>query len=289
MTRQGIYFVAVVLAAVLWGTTGTIQALLPEARDPFAVGAFRMAFAAITLWIATAFIKKVSAEIALPWGGLVGAGAAMAAYNFFFFQGVSLAGVGLGTALTIGSAPIWVTLFDIARYQRYPSMAKLVAQGLAIVGAVVLAFGGDSGSASVTGILLALGAGASYAVYSLLTSAMPKDIPSLRIATLTFSIAALFMAPLFFWVPIAWAWSPPALALLIALGAIATGGAYVLYTWGLRAVPAASAVTLALAEPLTAWILATVIVGEEVTVLKLIGAVVLFLGLVLMTRADLRR
>lgn len=289
MRRQGIYFSAVVLAAVLWGTTGTIQALLPEARDPFAVGAFRMGFAAITLWSATIFIKSGSSETSLPWGGLIGAGAAMAAYNFFFFQGVSLAGVGLGTALTIGSAPIWVTLFDIARWRRYPSVAKVLAQGLAIAGAVVLALGGSLGQTSILGIVLALGAGASYATYSLVTSAMPKDISSLRIATFTFSIAALLMAPLFLWVPIAWAGSAEALGLLIALGAIATGGAYVLYTWGLRVVPAASAVTLALAEPLTAWILATVIVGEEVTVLKLIGAAVLFLGLILMTRADLRR
>jgi len=48
-------------------------------------------------------------------------------------------------------------------------------------------------------------------------------------------------------------------------------------------VPASTAVTLALAEPLTAWVLALVVVGESATPLKLAGAALLLAGLYVVT------
>ena len=55
---------AVVLAAVLWGSTGTLQALLPEHKQPLVVGALRLYFAAIYLLvIAVIFGQKLVSSI----------------------------------------------------------------------------------------------------------------------------------------------------------------------------------------------------------------------------------
>ena len=91
----------VLLAAVLWGTTGTAQALAPAGVPPLAVGAVRLAIGggALLLW---------------AWGHgrswhkrplLLGA-LAVAAYQPFFFGGVARAGVAVGTMVAIGSAPV---------------------------------------------------------------------------------------------------------------------------------------------------------------------------------------
>jgi DME family drug/metabolite transporter len=42
-------------------------------------------------------------------------------------------------------------------------------------------------------------------------------------------------------------------------------------------------VTLALAEPLTAWLLATFLVGEQNSAAKIVGAALLLLGLVIVS------
>jgi DME family drug/metabolite transporter len=94
-------------AAILWGTTGTIQAFLPEARDPLLVAGFRMAFGAATLFAMAALAQGALAGFrGLPWRWVIAAGAAIAAYNLLFFKGVLGAGVGVGTVLAIGGAPI---------------------------------------------------------------------------------------------------------------------------------------------------------------------------------------
>jgi len=66
------------------------------------------------------------------------------------------------------------------------------------------------------------------------------------------------------------------------------GLAYVLYGWGLRAVPSSSAVTLTLAEPLTAAIAAVIILDERLRPAGWLGAAVVMSGLVLVGWASAR-
>jgi drug/metabolite transporter, DME family len=54
------------------------------------------------------------------------------------------------------------------------------------------------------------------------------------------------------------------LAMALYLGVVATGVAYVLFGFGLRRLPSATAVTLVLAEPLTAALLAAVVLDESI-------------------------
>ena len=279
--------VALVLgAAILWGTTGTIQAFLPDGRDPMVVAAFRLAFGAITLILLAIAAREARAAFsALPWGWVVAAAASIAAYNLLFFAGVLGAGVGVGTVLAIGGAPIWVTLFTVLILRRRPDRITMLGQALSITGAALLVLSGGSESSSLTGIILTILAGAAYASYSTITSKISAAAPAATIAAATFGLAAVMVAPVFLFAPIGWAIAPGAMALLIFLGVVVTGLSYALYTKGLQTVPAASAVTLALAEPLTAWLLATFLVGEANTPAKMVGAGLLIAGLYTVSRA----
>ncbi len=273
-------------AAVLWGTTGTIQAFLPEARDPLLVAGFRMVFGAATLFVLAALAQGAFAGFRqLPWGWVLAAAASIAAYNLLFFKGVLGAGVGVGTVLAIGGAPIWVTLFTIVVLRRRPDRITMFGQGLSITGAALLMLSGGSESSSLSGIILSILAGAAYAAYSTITSKIRDAAPSVTVAAATFGMAAVLVVPVFFIAPLNWALALSPMALLIFLGVVVTGLSYALYTKGLQTVPAASAVTLALAEPLTAWLLATFLVGEANTPAKMAGAALLIAGLYVVSRA----
>ena len=58
--------------------------------------------------------------------------------------------------------------------------------------------------------------------------------------------------------------------------------------WSLGRIAASTAVTLALIEPVTAWLLATFVVGEAVTAAKLAGAVLILAGLAIVSLVPAR-
>ena len=275
---------AVLAAAILWGSTGTLQSFLPPERAPLVVGAARLWIGAAALIALAALQPAARAALRqLPKRALFTAAAAIAAYNMLFFAAVALAGVGLGTAVTIGSAPLWVAAYDVLWLRQRPSLRKAFGQALAIVGAGALVLAGATGGSAPLGLALAAAAGLCYATYSLASSRMTAHAPPATIAASTFSLAALFTTPVFFLLPWGWALTGTAPLTLVALGLGATGLAYALYTWGLKALHASTAVTLALAEPLTAWVLALLVVGEAATPLKLTGAALLLAGLYIVT------
>lgn len=280
---------AVVLAAILWGSTGTLQAQMPAERIPVVVGVVRLVIGAIALCVlALAIGARPRTLVQLPLGGVILAGCAIGLYNLLFFRGVALAGVGVGTAITIGSAPLWVIGYEILR-GIIPTRAKAFGLGLCLVGVVLLAGLSADVRPDPLGVLLGLGAGASYAFYSQATSAIKTDLDSSAIAAATFSVAALVTAPALFLYDTAWIWQAQALWPLLGLGVLSTGVAYALYTWGLRHVLPSTAVTLALVEPMTAFFLAVFLLGESVTLPTGVGAGLLLVGLMLVTRAEARR
>lgn len=273
-----------VAAAMLWGTTGTVQTLLPAGREPLAVGAFRILFGAMSL-LGLVLIQKSarSAVHSLPFGGVLLAGVSNGLYNLFFFWAVSEAGVGVGTAVTIGSGPFWVTAYEAIALKRRPGRIRVFGQCLSILGVGVLGSSGGGPDGSLLGIGLALCAGACYATYSVTTSRIAHRAPSTTIAAATFVVAAMVTLPVLFVVPLDWLAAPTAWMALIFLGVGATGLSYALYTWGLTRVPVSTAVTLVLAEPLTAWLLATIVVGEAVTLRSASGAFLILVGLAIVT------
>lgn len=280
---------AVVLAAVLWGSTGTLQAQMPAERIPVVVGVVRLIIGAVGLCVlALVTGTRLGAMRRLPLMGIILAGVAIGLYNLLFFRGVALAGVGVGTAITIGSAPLWVIGYEILRGV-IPSKAKAVGLSLCLIGVVLLAGLSADVQPDPIGVLLGLGAGACYAFYSQATSAIKTDLDSSAIAAATFSVAAIVTAPALFFFETEWVLQSSALWPLLGLGILSTGVAYALYTWGLRHVLPSTAVTLALVEPMTAFFLAVFLLGESVTLPTAIGAGLLLAGLVLVTRSEASR
>lgn len=261
----------VLLAAVLWGTTGTAQALAPAGVPPLAVGAVRLAIGggALLLW---AWGRGRLAD-GRAWHRrplLLGA-LAVAAYQPFFFAGVARTGVAVGTMVAIGSAPVIAGLWQWAVGGVRPSARWLAATGCAVAGCSLLALSGGDVQVDMVGMLQALGAGGSYALFALMSKELLADHAPETVTAVVFSLGALFLLPLLFFVDISWLARPSGLMSALWLGLGATALAYLLYTRGLAQIPAATAVTLSLAEPLTASLLGIFLLGEVVSGVMLVG------------------
>lgn len=288
---------AVLAAALLFGTTGTAQALGPDGTTPLSIGVMRMVIGgtglAVIAFALAARHRRRTADAAPPprlnaraVALMVLTGACLALYQPLFFLGTERNGVAVGTVVALGSAPILAGLLEWALTRRMPSATWMLATGLATVGVVLLGFGGEAsagGGTDPVGLLGSIGAGASFAV---IANAQRRLLdagwdPFTVVGSMGASAAVIFAVFLPF-VDVSWLGTPSGLAMALWLGLGTIAIAYVMFTWGLSGLTAATAATLTLGEPLTAAVLGIVVLGERLSALAVIGLFVLAAGLALL-------
>ena len=275
--RQGGWFV--LTAGVLWGTTGTAQALAPDGAQPYAIGALRLLIAAAAL------IPYALARKALPslegWPILptVAAALGMAAYQPLFFGAVAMTGVAVGTIVAIGSAPLITgALAWMVRGERLTSRWG-GATALAVVGTALLIAGNEEGGVTPGGVALALGAGAAFAVYVIGSKDLLKLQEPNAVIAVVFGLSAVFLLPILFFANLDWVFTAAGAITVLYLGLVATAIAYIFFIRGLDLLPVGSTVTLSLAEPLTAAALGVLLLGERLGPASAIGALLIVAGL----------
>ncbi|MFO7632136.1 MAG: EamA family transporter [Caldilinea sp.] len=282
---RGFWFV--LGAAICWGTTGTAQAFAPEGATPLAVGAMRLLVGG-TVLLALALGRRQLRLQGWPLPATAVAIGTIAGYQLFFFAGVARTGVAVGTVVGIGSAPIFAGLLGLLLLGERPGHRWLLATLLAIAGCTLLIAAGSDIQVDPLGVILAIGAGAAYALYTIASKDLLRVQPPDAVTAVAFFGGALLMAPLLLFVDMAWLIQPQGIVVALHLGLIATALAYMLYIRGLMSMPSATAVTVALAEPLTAATLGVVVLGEQLTAPALLGMALISAGLVVLaTRAKL--
>lgn len=279
----------VIMAACLWGTTGTAQAFAPDGAQPAAIGTLRLLIGGAALF----FLARTQGHLFLGkdwlrWSTLI-AGVSVATYQLCFFAAVDRTGVAVGTIVGIGSAPIMGGLLGFWVHGESLSQRWYAATALAIAGCTLLI--SDSGSVDLDalGILLALGAGWSYATYATASKSLLAYHPPDAVMAVIFCIGALLLLPILLTVDLHWLPEPRGIIIALHLGLIATALSYILFARGLMTVSVGTTVTLSLAEPLTAGILGVVVLGESLTLSASLGISLLMCGLILLTINPLNR
>lgn len=284
----------VLAAAVLWGTTGTAQSLTPTHLSAYWTGALRLVVASV-FFAAYGLLTVPRSHWAgdlrqLAWGQVLLAGMCVAGYNLAFFAGVKANGVAIGTAVALGSGPVWAGVLQCLFTRQIPRPPWWLGTLLAVAGGALMVLGGGADHAvSLHGTLLCLAAGLSYAAYAVLNQRLVRAAPPATVTLCVFVAAALVA------VPVALAVSGPFTAsasdaLLVGyLGIVATGVAYLLFSHALRWVASATAVTLALAEPLVAFGLAVAVLHEQTTPGAWIGLGGVLAGLIVVMAGEVRQ
>ena len=283
---------AILAAAALWGSTGTVAHFAPPGTSPVSVGAARIVVGGALLVMlacsdATPGAPRRGGEIRRLLAGH-GAGQAQlalgaagtAGYQLSFFSAVRVTGVAIGTVVAIGSAPVLTGLLSRLAGGRPLGRRWRLATAGAIAGAVVLVTGGRAAGVVLGGVGLALLAGLCYAIYAVTAARLvTRGTGERAVMGVLFGGGAMAMLPVLLASSPGWLLTWRGLAVTAQLGIVTTAVAYLFYGRGLRTVPAPAAATLGLAEPVVAALLALAVLGERLSAVAVAGLVLVGLAL----------
>ncbi|WP_238532159.1 DMT family transporter [Planococcus antarcticus] len=123
----------VLIAAILWGTTGTAQSFFDGTAHPLSIWTFRLAIGGFSLLLFVLVFGKLSVR-SIPWPAAMLSAISMALFQPLFFSSVQLTGVAIGTVVTIGSAPVLTGIIEWTALRKKPDRVWAMATLLALVG-----------------------------------------------------------------------------------------------------------------------------------------------------------
>ena len=275
-------YIFVLLAAMLWGTVGTTQTFLTEGISPFAVAGVRSAIGGGVLLIAVLAMRKISFRN-WSWKWTILAAIAIALFQSLFFSSVRFTGVAVGTVVTIGSSPVFAGVIEWSIWKVRPTRVWAIATALAIVGCLLLFTNQGETNIHPLGIGLALAAGFMFALYTNVSKQLMEREETLPAVAMTFTLCALLLLPLAAKDGFTWLTAGVNIWAMLFMALAATSLAYILFLGGLKKVSSSAAVTLSLAEPLTAALLGVFLVGEHLTFVAWVGVSLLLGGILVLT------
>lgn len=285
----------VVLAAVCWGTGGLAGSVLGTVSglSPIAVGAYRLLVAAVVL-VAVHAVRGQLTDLVLAARDLgrhgpnawrvLGVGAGLAVFQVCYFLAVREMGVSVATMLTLGLAPVLVTVGGaVALRERVDARVRLVLP-VALVGLVLLVGGAagvqpDGDGRAWVGAMFAVVSASGYASVTLLGGSLSRRVAAEHVTTFGFVTAAVVALPVGLAVGMTAPLSGTTLALVVYLGVVPTAAAYAMFFAGLRGTPSGTVAVITLLEPLTATLLAVILVDERLGLWQWLGAALLVAAL----------
>ena len=291
---------AILFAAVLWGTTGVAASFAPDI-SPLGIGAFAMGVGGMMQ--AALAHRKLKANLAnlLQQKALLLLSAwALAIYPLAFYSSMRMAGVAVGTVVSIASAPLFAALLECFFSKAFHLTKRwLISVLIGLIGIALLAYGEPHTSALGTevatnlkeqaaqqrqlwGIALGLLAGLTYAFYSWAARTMiDKGVHSQAAMGSIFGLGAMVLLPSLFFTGDNLFSSPTNALVALYMAVIPMTLGYIAFGYGLRHIKASSASLLTLMEPVVAAILAVLIVGEVISPVGWFGMLLIMLCLMI--------
>jgi DME family drug/metabolite transporter len=275
---------AVVAAATIWGTLGLFAKILYAEGVSFeSLVAVRasVGWAAVLLFVlATGGAKRLRVSgrdlASLVPLGLVGIGLF---YLLYFFT-VKESTVGTA-AILLYSSPAFVVVLARLFLEEALNAVKVLTLFLTIGGILLVAGAYDPSNLEVSPKVLLTGllSGLTYGLYSIFGRPVAGRLaPSVILSyALFFGALLLVVAALPTFGTLA-GLSAGSYALLFMLAVVHTTLAFALYTFGLGRLGAGRAAIVATVEPVVAGALGTVLLGEDLTLAKVVGAVLVISG-----------
>lgn len=289
-------FIAILLAAFLWGTTGTVASFAPN-LSPLAIGAAAMGGGGLLQAIlARKNIRNQLSSIHTNKGLLTLGIISVFIYPLAFYSSMHLAGITIGTVVSIGTAPLFTALLERVFDQKKLSMIWFISFVAGVTGVVLLSIGESHASVAsekitnngrMFGIILGAVAGLTYALYSWAAKKMiDSGMDAKASMGLIFGLASFLLLPTLFFTGSNLFEENINLYVVGYMMFIPMFLGYVLFGFGLKTVPASKAITLTLFEPLVAAMFAIVLVGEKLAPIGWIGMFLIALCLALLSKTE---
>ena len=279
---------SVLLAAVLWGCIGLFV------RHLNAAGLYALEVVQLRITVGLAFVglymlllRRRSFRVR-PRDLWCFAGTGLCSLLFFsycYFTGMTVASLSVMGVL-LYTAPVFVMLMSALFFRERLTGRKLLALGLTFAGCCFVSGLGTGGGLSLRGLLLGLGAGFGYALYSIFGRfALQRGYDSWTILFYTFLFCAAGCAFLCDWPAIGAAFAADASlpVWVLLMGFLTAFLAYLLYTHGLAGMETGRAAILASVEPVVATVVGVTVFHEAMTAGSALGVLLVLAGIAVLT------
>jgi DME family drug/metabolite transporter len=270
--------------ALLWGTTGVAVQIIHDrsALPAVTIGWYRLAIAATFVAVVSRG-RLVSHGIAAGRRSpavLVACGVGFGAYQALYFLGVQNVGVSISTLVSLGVAPIALTVGAACARRRLPSSGGVAVLVLALAGLVLVSLRAGSaagGPHPMLGVIVSVASGLGYAATTALSRKLPDEDP-LLLTGMTSVIGALALLPLAAAAGLRLPTDAVSTSWLVYIGIVPTAAAYWLFYRGLRTTEPEVAGVVTLLEPLAAAVLAVVVLHETLSPAAIVGAALMLVA-----------
>jgi drug/metabolite transporter, DME family len=277
----------VVVAATLWATIGVFyKALIGEyGLTPLAAAAFRGAVGGLILLAALLLLRVDLRVRRRDWPiflayGIVG----VALFFIVYVNAINLTGVAMAAVLMY-TAPTWVALISWRLLGEHLGRNGVIALGLALCGAALVARVYDPALLMVNGlgILAGLASGLTYGLYSVFNKVLVRRYRPWVVQVYGLLIGALVLVSITPQADLGRGFASVAsLALLLGLGLIPTLLASLAFAVGVQWVPVSVASILATLELAVATLLGYLFFGERLAVGQWFGAALILAAVLLL-------
>ncbi|QKV91287.1 DMT family transporter [Streptomyces sp. NA02950] len=301
---RGLFYVTV--AATAWGTAGAAAAVLYDVSGlgPLALTFWRALGGCVLLLAVRALRARrrngrtdASRPVEPPRrraARILVTGVGLTLFQGAYFAAVEATGLAVGTVVTLGAAPVMVALAGrVTMGERLGAGGALAVAG-GLTGLLVLVLGGDgAGTVRPVGVALALLSAAGYSAITLYARHLGRRgdaVDPYRTTLTSFAVCAVLLLP---FAAAEGLWPQPqglvrTLVLLVYIAAVPTALAYGLYFAGLAALRATTVTVITLIEPVTASVIAVVLLGERLTTATVAGTGVLLGAVAALAVAETR-
>lgn len=279
--------ICIASAGVLWGIIAIFISLLKEIGfNSLQCVAIRVFFSAICLIIYLSIFDRSKLKIEFrDIIYFIGTGIfSIIFFNYCYFEAIEVIGGVAVPALLLYMAPIFVMIMSFFFFHEKFNKQKILALLITIIGLCFIT-GAFSQEVILSGkaILLGLGAGFGYALYSIFSKMIIDKYEAITIITYTFIVASIGSIPLSGVINhLDNLLQLKAVIAIIGLVIFCTVMPFLLYTTGLKKLEAGKAAILATIEPIVSAIVGLIFFQEAFDLAKILGMVCILLAIIIL-------
>lgn len=280
--------ILIILAACFWGSMGIfVRKLTTYGFTSIQIVAIRVTLAALIFGLFLLIKDRAGFKISpkdIPLFLGLGLGSILF-FTICYFAAITI--MPLSTAaILLYTSPFWIMLMSVLFFREKLNAVKILALIMAFGGCVLVS--GISGEGiTIVGLLLGLGSGIGYGLYSILGTIALKSYSPYTVTTYTFVIAAVgswfICRPKDMFTKFAVAPNLLWLIFFCFLTALITAVIpFLFYTLGLHMVEASKAGILATVEPMVATIIGIVFFSEQLTIFSGLGILLILVAVIIL-------
>jgi len=262
--------------ASLWGIIGLFVSSLYEIGfSPIQVVTIRALSATLLLVLYIIFKNRQLLKIkAADSKYFIGTGIfSFVLFNWCMFSAIKETSISVATIL-LYTAPAFVTIFSRFIFKELLTTRKVLALLITFIGCsfVVGILPNTNESISLYGLILGLGSGLFYALYSIFGKFALRKYNSLTVTAYTFLFAAIAVTPFSgLWLVLPLFSDIKVWVYIIGLGFLSTMLPFIFYTKGLNTIESSQASIIATIEPVVASLVGFLIFHEKLNVWQYFG------------------